>query len=58
MDAKKILNYVSAGATVLGIVANLLSETVAKKKTSMEIQEAVAKELAKQRVNPTMKRDS
>lgn len=57
MNAKKILDGIGAAATIVGLVAQLVSGCVSSKKQEMQIAEAVAKEVARQQKIP-MKRGS
>ena len=50
MDAKKILSLVSTAATLTGLVAQLVGNIAGNKKQSIEITEAVRRELAKQQL--------
>lgn len=45
---RKILDYVSKGAMIVGLVAQLVGNIVGDKRKSIEIHDAVREELAKQ----------
>ena len=54
---KRILDYVSKGAMIAGLIAQLVGSIVDNKRNTIEIQEAVREELTKQTAN-AMKRSS
>lgn len=57
VDAKLLLRGIGLVCTVISLGANLLSNVVSDKRESLEIREAVQKEVARQLALP-MKRDS
>ena len=57
IDAKLLLRGIGLVCTVISLGANLLSNVVSDKRESLEIREAVQKEVARQLALP-MKRDS
>lgn len=50
LDAKQVLTIVSTAATITGLVAQLIGSIASNKKESIEIAEAVRRELAKQQL--------
>lgn len=51
LDTKAVLSIVSTTATIVGLVANLVSSIASGKKQSVEISEAVKAELNKQQLS-------
>ena len=50
---KRILDYVSKGAMIAGLVAQLIGSIVDNKRNTIEIHDAVREEIAKQTIKST-----